>query len=271
MSRERAFRENRSQVIWVTGASSGLGRSLVLALAAQGHRVIASARNEQALLSLEEINSSIIALPGDITDESSLKSMQTRISADFNRLDQVILNAGTCEYLEFPDPDWSAIRRVMEVNYFGAINCLQIALPLLRQSSKNRPHIVVVASQVTYAPFAKAQAYGASKAALQYFFSSLRIDLASENIDVSVVNPGFIDTPLTRKNDFDMPFLMTADDAAQRIIKKLKSRPRNYSFPKRLRALLLVSKLMPGTWQNLVSRDISIATPKPQISRDSEQ
>ena len=271
MTQTKTASSNTDKVIWVTGASSGLGRSLVLELAAQGHLVIASARNEESLLSLEKLSPFIIALPCDITDEDSLQSAQAKISTNFSSLDQVILNAGNCEYLEFPDPDWAAIRRVMEVNYFGTINCLQVALPLLRQSIVARPHIIVVASQVTNAPFAKAEAYGASKAALQYFFDSLRIDLAPENIDVSVVNPGFVDTPLTRKNDFDMPFLMDVDDAAQRIIKQIASRPRSYSFPKRLRALLLISRLMPGTWQKMVSRDISKATPKTPASQDIEQ
>ena len=155
--------------------------------------------------------------------------------------------------VDFPEPDWPAIRRVMEVNYFGTVNCLETALPLLRESKNERPHIVVVASQVTNAPFPKAEAYGASKAALQYFCSSLRIDLAPENIDVTVVNPGFVDTPLTRQNDFDMPFLMDVDEATRRIIGNLGSRPRNYSFPKRLRALLFLSRLMPRIWQKMVS------------------
>jgi short-subunit dehydrogenase len=261
---------NTGKLIWVTGASSGLGRSLALGLATQGHRVIASARNEESLESLVQLSPSIIALPCDITDEKSLQSVQAKLSTNFASLDQVILNAGSCEYLDFPEPDWAAIRRVMEVNYFGTINCLQISLPLLRKSAVARPHIVVVASQVTNAPFAKAEAYGGSKAALQYFFDSLRIDLAPENIDVSVVNPGFVDTPLTRKNDFDMPFLMDVDDAAQRIIKQIVSMPRSYSFPKRLQALLLISKLMPRVWQKMVSSDISKATPKTQTSRDSE-
>jgi short-subunit dehydrogenase len=264
-------RSSAGKVIWVTGASSGLGRSLVLALAAQGHSVIASARNQESLLSLEKLSEAIIALPCDITDEDSLKAVQSKIGNLYKGLDQVILNAGNCEYLEFPDPDWAAIRRVMEVNYFGTINCLQVALPLLRQSTVARPHIIAIASQVTNAPFAKAEAYGASKAALQYFFNSLRIDLASENIDVSVVNPGFVDTPLTRKNDFEMPFLMDVDDAAQRIIKQIASRPRSYSFPKRLQALLLTSKLMPGIWQKMVSRDISKPTPKTKTGQDSKQ
>ena len=201
MTHTETARSNADKVIWVTGASSGLGRSLALGLAAQGHSVIASARNEEVPEITGEISvSPLFALPCDITDEKSVKGCAGEsISAIFTGLDQVILNAGSCEYLDFPDPDWAAVRRVMEVNYFGTINCLQFALPLLRQSAVARPHIVVVASQVTNAPFAKAEAYGASKAALQYFFSSLRIDLAPENIDVSVVNPGFVDTPLTRK------------------------------------------------------------------------
>ena len=170
--------KNSGKVIWVTGSSSGLGRSLALGLAAQGHTVIASARNEESLSSLAKLSESIVALPCDITDEKSVQAVLANVSANFAGLDQIILNAGNCEYLEFPSPDWAAIRRVMEVNFFGTINCLQIALPLLRKSTVLRPHIVVVASQVTNAPFAKAEAYGASKAALQYFFDSLRIDLA---------------------------------------------------------------------------------------------
>jgi len=260
-------RSDAGKVIWVTGASSGLGRSLALALAARGNQVVASARSEESLLSLEKAGRNIISLPCDITDIESLKSVQAKISADFAGLDQVILNAGTCEYLDFPEPDWPAVRRIMEVNYFGAINCLQIALPLLRKSIVDRPQIIAIASQVTNAPFAKAEGYGASKAALQYFFNSLRIDLAPENIDVSVINPGFVDTPLTRKNDFDMPFLMSAEDAAQRIIRQMSSNPGNYSFPKRLRGLLLLSKLMPRTWQKIVSRDAGTKTSSTQTNQ----
>jgi short-subunit dehydrogenase len=242
-------------VVWVTGASSGLGQSLARSLASEGLQVIVSARNEEALRDLAESFPSITAVPCDTTVKGSMQSIQSRIQEEFGRLDQVILNAGSCEYLDFPEPDWQAIRRVMEVNYFGTVNCLEIALPLLRQSKEERPHIVVVASQATYAPFPRAEAYGASKAALQYFFSSLRIDLAQENIDVTVVNPGFVDTPLTRQNDFDMPFLMDVDEAAQRVINRLESRPRTYSFPKRLQALLFISRLMPRLWQKMVSTD----------------
>ena len=242
-----------SKVTWITGASSGLGRSLALELAGKGNLVIASARNEEALKQLAEANDNIVALPFDITDDSALEAMRTRISGITLHLDRVILNAGSCEYLDFPNPDWEAIRRVMEINYFGTVNCVRLALPLLRESTSERPHIVAVASQATAAPFPRAEAYGSSKAAIQYFFDSLRLDLASENIDITVVNPGFVDTPLTRKNNFSMPFLMDVDMAAQRIVKNIESRPRCYSFPLRLSAMLFLSKLMPGVWQKMVA------------------
>ena len=247
------MRDATRKVVWVTGASSGLGRSLALQLANQGALVIASARNRQALedLAVEHIN--IRALPCDITDRAEMAALGERLRAISPHVDQAILNAGNCEYLDFPDPDWTAVQRVMDVNFFGSVNCVEFVLPLLRASQQERPHLVVVASQVTAAPFPRAEAYGASKAALQYFSDSLRIDLAPENIDVSVVNPGFVDTPLTRKNDFDMPFLMDVDVAAKRIVDRLQRRPWHYSFPRRLSFVLGFSKLLPSLWQKSVA------------------
>lgn len=242
-------------VVWITGASSGLGRSLALQLAAGGKRVIVSARNQQELDRLSEQDDNIVALPYDITDADGIDATRSKLQEIAPALDCVILNAGNCEYLDFPNPDWSAVRRVMEINFFGTVNCVQLALPLLRQSNSSRPHLVAVASQAAAAPFPRAEAYGASKAAMRYFFDSLRIDLGPENIDVTVVNPGFVDTPLTRKNDFSMPFLMQVEEAAGRIIKNIESRPRSYSFPLRLSALLSISKILPGLWQKMMTTD----------------
>jgi short-subunit dehydrogenase len=249
------MRSQLSKTIWITGASSGLGRALAIKLAANGHRIIASARTAAALEQLA-LDSNIVAVPCDISDEQSLQRAIDVIKADHTYLDQVILNAGVCEYLDFPNPDWGSVRRVMEVNYFATVNCVRLALPLLMNASDQgrRSQVVAIASQVTAAPFPRAEAYGASKAALQYFFNSLRIDLVGEGIDVSVINPGFVDTPLTQKNNFAMPFLMDVDDAARRIIKRLDARPRSYSFPKRLSLVLLLSRLFPGLWQKLLSR-----------------
>lgn len=254
------------KTVWVTGASSGLGRSLALQLAAKGNLVIASARNQAELNKLAELDANVVPLVCDITDEKAMEAVYDQMVEISPLLDQVILNAGNCEYLDFPAPDWAAVRRVMEVNFFGTVNCLKIALPLLRKSSNDRAHVVAVASQVTAAPFPRAEAYGASKAAMRYFFDSLRMDLAAEDIDVTVVNPGFVDTPLTRKNDFPMPFLMPVEEAATRIIKNIAARPRTYSFPLRLSALLLLSKLMPGLWQKMVTPKTDVPTKQSEES-----
>lgn len=252
---EKQTNHTNGEVIWVTGASSGIGRDLCLLLAHQGHMVIASARNREALdwmaIESEHTSGIIVALPFDIKQDEELADVREKLELITGHLDRVILNAGRCEYLQFPEPDWNMMRRVMDVNFHGTVNCLQLALPMLRRSS-GRGHIIGIVSQVVGAPFAKAEAYGASKAALHYLLDSLRIDLARENMDVTVVNPGFVETPMTAQNDFDMPFLMDSYSAARRILKHALNRPYRYTFPKRLSWLLKMSRVCPGLWRRMV-------------------
>lgn len=245
--------QDQQPVSWVTGASSGIGREITLLLARQGHRVIASARNEEALIELAQNHKNITILVVDVTSRSQLAAAVDFLEKTFNHVDTLIVNAGSCEYMDFPDPDWRIAERMMAVNFHGAINCIEAALPLLRRGNKKRGHIVGIGSQAIHAPFPRSEAYGASKAALAYFLNSLRIDLSSEAIDVSVINPGFVDTPLTRKNDFDMPFLMNSVRASEHIIKQINKRVRQGNFPRRLYLMLFLSKLFPGLWQKLVS------------------
>ncbi|MFT5502701.1 MAG: short-subunit dehydrogenase [Gammaproteobacteria bacterium] len=240
--------------VWVTGASSGLGKSLSIVLAGQGHTVVVSARDHQKLDELSDQYPNIIPFPCDITDEKQMNEAGAGLAAISPVFDQVYLNAGNCEYMDFSDPDWGIPARVMDVNYFGSIRCLRAVWPLLESASGFRAHIVVIASQVTSAPFPRAEAYGASKAAVQYFFNSLRTDLAQGNIDISIVNPGFVDTPLTQKNNFKMPFLMDVDAAAKLIVNRMRFRPRTYDFPLRLKLMLSLSGWFPRLWQKLVSQ-----------------
>ena len=242
-----------SRRVWVTGASTGLGRALAQNLAQKGEQVVVSARSESSLAKLALEHPGITTVPCDITDPESMNQAATKLGDLNSGYDLVILNAGNCEYLDFPDPDWEAINRVMQVNYFGTVNCLKAILPLMNASREKHAHLVVIASQATFAPFPRAEAYGASKAALQYFFSSLRMDLADQFIDVTVVNPGFVDTPLTQKNAFPMPFLMDVETAAARILSRLESRPREFSFPRRLKIFLGLSRILPGLWQKMVT------------------
>lgn len=244
------------ETIWVTGASSGIGRELALQLARAGARVIASARNTDALSALSELHPNIQTLRFDVTDSSALDAVGEQLEKLTPSLDRLVLNAGGCEYLDLEQPDWDMMRRIMAVNFFGAVNTLAIAMPLLERSH-HRGHIVGVVSLATAAPFTRAEAYGASKAALQYFLDSLRVDLRARQMDVTVINPGFVKTPLTDKNDFPMPFLVKVETAAQKMLHAIARRRRQYDFPLRLSWLLKLLSAHRGLW-------LALAAPRTQ-------
>ena len=245
------------EVIWINGASTGIGRDVALRLAEWGNTVIVSARSETGLQALTALHDNIVPVVFDVTRDDLIDHCREQIVQHSQHLDRVILNAGTCEYLDIEKPDWNMMQRVMTTNYFGAVNSLAVAMPLLEArpaSSDNKgAHIVAVVSLATVVPFSRAQAYGASKAALQYFMDSLRVDLQTKKIDVTVINPGFVKTPLTDKNDFSMPFLMPSEQAASRIAQAIAKRPRQYDFPKRLKWLLLTLGCVPAFWNKVVA------------------
>jgi short-subunit dehydrogenase len=164
-----------------------------------------------------------------------------------------ILNAGTCEYLEIAEYDSRVIEANMMTNVVGTARSLDIALPALRATrAKGKPAtLVIVSSSAWWFPFARAEGYGASKAALTYFAHALRADLAAEGIDVVVVSPGFVKTPLTDRNDFPMPFIISSEDAANRIVKGLEKGKTEIAFPRRFTWLLKALGALP---QGLVDR-----------------
>jgi short-subunit dehydrogenase len=248
----------KDEVIWITGASTGIGRALALNLAEQGNTVIISARSQEALFELAGSHANLIALPFDVSCKDVVNRVREQLLDYSPFLDRVILNAGTCEYLDIETPDWDMMQRVMTVNYFGAINTLAVAMPLLEAHPDNKAHIIGVASLATVVPFSRAEAYGASKAALQYFFDSLRVDLVKKSIDVTVINPGFVKTPLTDKNDFPMPFLLSSEQAASRMAKAIAQRPRQYDFPGRLKWLLKALGFFPSFWNKVVAPSLKM-------------
>lgn len=234
--------------IWLTGASSGIGAALAETLLAQGHFLAVSARNAKALEQLQTGHpQQVFLLPGDLTDPSQVQAMGERIEQVWGHLDQVILNAGTCEYLDAALFEANMIERVMRANLFSAAYCVEAALPLLRKAQ--RPHLVAVCSSVTYLPLPRAEAYGASKAAMRYLFQSLRIDVAHEGIDVTLVSPGFVDTPLTQQNDFPMPMRWPARKAAVYITTRLERRPLEIAFPGPFIAALRLLAALPQRLQ----------------------
>lgn len=221
--------------IWITGAGTGIGEAVSVALIEQGHRLIVTGRRQQPLDTLAELAPDrVTSAPADTTDTERLQAMAPELER-YGPLNMVILNAGTCEYLEIADYDSQIIANNLNTNVVGTARCLDIALPALRRAkAKGEPAtLVIVSSSAWWFPFARAEGYGASKAALSYFAHALRADLAVEGIDVVVVSPGFVKTPLTDRNDFPMPFLVSSEDAANRIVRGLAKGRNEIAFPKR--------------------------------------
>ncbi|WP_426416229.1 SDR family NAD(P)-dependent oxidoreductase [Aestuariirhabdus sp. LZHN29] len=236
------------KTILITGASSGIGRELAIQLAREGNFVIAVGRDATRLGNLQQADPARIhTLAIDLGQDEAPDQLQTSLKGITDHLDLLILSAGCCEYVDSLSGEPELYRRVMRGNFFTAVNALSACFPLLLQAP-GRPQIVGLASLSTSVGLPRAEAYGASKAALQYLLDSLRIDSHHQDIDVTVVRPGFIDTPLTAQNDFPMPFIMNAQDAAQRIIRGVSQRKRQIFFPRRLWFPLWLAAKLPMLW-----------------------
>lgn len=216
--------------IWLTGASSGIGAALAEQLLQQGDRLALSARTIEPLQTLaKRYPQQVLVVAGDLADAAQVRAIGEHIGQVWGSLDSVILNAGTCEYVEVQNFEAAMLERVVRANLFSASYCIEAALPLLRLGRK--PHLVAVGSSVTYLPLPRAEAYGASKAGMRYLIEALRIDLAAEGIAVTLVSPGFVDTPLTQQNDFPMPMRWPVEKAARHIAERLHRQPFEISFP----------------------------------------
>lgn len=242
--------------VLITGASSGIGRELASGYLQQGAKVFVLARSLDQLMQLvERYPSTCVALKVDLTNQQACENAGKIISAQTAHLDIAILNAGTCEYIDVADFSITPFDKVMAINWRGTLNSLQFCLPLLRQ--RQGAQLVGVSSMATLLPMPRAQAYGASKAALEYLFNSLRVDLERDSIDISIVRPGFVRTPLTARNDFAMPFMVECDIAAQKIMKGIKRRKWIIAFPWPLVSLMRFIALLPLCLQTNLLRKIS--------------
>lgn len=228
----------------VTGATSGIGRQLALDYHAQGHEVWAVGRNADALAELAAKGIRVGKV--DLTNrEESLKWF-----AALDSMDLAILNAGTCEYIDMPDFDSALVARVMRANVDSMAISIEGVLPLLRKGTK--PHLVGVGSSAAYLHLPRAEAYGASKAAIAYMLNTLRISLHKEKIDVSLVCPGFVKTPLSDKNDFSMPFRISVEQAGRYIRDGIARRKAEIHFPKRFTLIMKLFAYLPrSVWLRL--------------------
>lgn len=233
--------------VWLTGATSGIGLAVLAELVSKGHRVIATGRNSDKLASLvAEYGSAVTPLPGDVTDPEDCRRFREQL-IEMQPIDWAILSAGTCEYMDVAAFEADLVSRVINTNVVGTARAIEAVLPVLRASrgGQHRPLLAVVGSSAWWFPFTRAEAYGASKAGLAYLTESLRADLAGDGIDVSLVSPGFVRTPLTDQNDFAMPFLMEAEDAARIMVRDLGRHKTDIHFPKRFTIMLKLLACLP--------------------------
>ncbi|NYS59745.1 SDR family NAD(P)-dependent oxidoreductase [Vreelandella salicampi] len=235
------------QRIWLTGATSGIGEAVAKKLLDEGHQVVLSARSADKLDALCANHTNAIALPLDISDRNAVLAAGETIRERLGALDLVLLNAGTCEYVDMPDFDMALIERVLTPNLYGTLYGVEAALPLLRAARKEgRPaRLAATSSASAYLPLPRAEAYGASKAAVSYFLQSLRLDLHQEGIGVSLIHPGFVKTPLTERNDFPMPMRVSVDHAAEAILNGLAKGRLDIHFPRRFTYLVKLLGILP--------------------------
>lgn len=229
--------------IWVTGASSGIGAALAAELARRGARVAVTARRQEALQNVAA-PLGLRVEPGDVTDGAGIRDIVRRLEAEWGGLDIVVLNAGTYEPVTPDDLRAEVFRRHFDVNALGAINCIEAVLPGMRE---RRSGLIAVTSSVTgLAGLPLASAYGATKAYLISMCDSLRADLASSGVGVTVILPGFVRTPLTDQNDFRMPGIIEADEAARIIADGLERGRAEIGVPVKALAFMKALAMAPG-------------------------
>ena len=243
--------EGRS--VWITGASSGIGLEAARILAERGARVFGSARSLEPMKALADEESGFTAVPLDVADSAAVSRAQAEIVEQAGKIDIAVLNAAV--YSPGPTRELTAgeMQRHLDVNVMGVVNALETLLPLFERQGHGR--VAIVASVAGYRGLPQAGVYGATKAALINLAESLRAELHGTGVTVQVVNPGFVDTPMTRKNEFAMPLIITPRRAAEKIVAGLESDRFEIAFPRLFVIWLKLLRLLPyGLYFPLIRR-----------------
>ncbi|MEO1190794.1 MAG: SDR family NAD(P)-dependent oxidoreductase [Pseudomonadota bacterium] len=232
---------------WITGASSGIGKALALKMAAEGRTVVISARSEEDLKTVaveaDGLPGKVIPSPLDITDEAAVTAAVAEIEEEHGPLAVAVLNAGTHKPVLAADMTVADFELLARLNLLGTVACLIAALKPMQ--ARGRGQIAVVASVAGYIGLPTSAAYGMTKAGLINMTQALQPDLAAKGVTLQLVNPGFVKTPLTDKNEFPMPFLMQPDKAAERFYQGLESGRFEIVFPWRLAFILKILRALP--------------------------
>ncbi len=251
------IRDWSKQRVWIIGASTGIGKALADALLAKGARVAVSARRVEVLEDAFGKQANALRLPLDITDNKAMATALDSIHQSWGGLDLGIIMAGTYRAMRAWDLNDEAIRDMMQTNVYGAMNASAL---LSKYFLKQRTgHVSIVSSVAGYRGLPKALVYGPSKAAMINFAETLYMDLSEKGIGVSVVNPGFVKTPLTAGNDFKMPHLIEPEEAATSMIKGYEAGDFEIDFPKAFTRQLKFLRLLPyGMYFKLIKKSTGL-------------
>jgi len=231
----------QGQRVWLIGASSGIGEATARLLMQRGARVALTSRNQDALMLLAAGRAHVA--PADVTDRASLKAAFDEVCAAFGGIDMAIVNAGTHQPVRAWELDAAVAEKLVQVNLVGAMNATALLAPYFAQRGSGR--IAITASVAGYGGLPTGLVYGATKAALINFAETLYLDLAPRGVGVHLINPGFVRTPLTDLNDFRMPALIEAGEAAREILAGIEAGQFEIHFPRRFTRVLKALNLLP--------------------------
>lgn len=247
------IRDWQGRRVWLMGASSGIGEALARALAAAGARVALSARRAERIAALAGELPQALALPCDATDGEAMAGARDRLAADWGGVDVAIYLAGDYVPMRAWDYAPQAAARMVAVNFAGAMAFAAALTPLLLKQGNGQ--LAFVSSVAGYRGLPKALVYGPTKAALINFAETLYLDLAPRGLSVFLINPGFVATPMTAANDFEMPALISPQQAAEEIIAGFGRGSFEIHFPRRFTYWLKLLRLLPyGLYFALVRR-----------------
>ncbi len=231
--------------VWLIGASTGIGLATAKALHARGARVVVSARNAELLQQFVDTHPGAQAVVLDVTDSTAITAAARYVKTQ-QGLDVVMYCAGYYQAMRAAEFSLPEMVRHMDINYSGALRVIDAVLPELLP--QHRGHLSFISSVAGFRGLPKSLAYGPTKAALINLAEALYYDVSPHGIGVSLINPGFVETPLVANNDFPMPALISPEQAATEILKGWRKGEFHIHFPKRFTRVLLLLRLLPYRW-----------------------
>ena len=241
---------NDQKKVWVTGASSGIGKAVAEKFAKENWKVAISARREELLNEIAK-KDNIFSYPLDVTNQNKTQETFNKILKDFGDIDLCIFSSGTYERKSEKGLDVNNIKTVMEVNFLGVVGCVKTVQDYFQ--NKKSGHISIVSSPVGYRGLPKSSGYTSSKASLNNFTQGIYFDFKKFNVRVTLISPGFIKTALTDKNEFKMPFLKDTQYAAEKIYDGLVNKKTfEIIFPPQIAFIYKIFQILPNKVYNFL-------------------